>query len=578
MKEFLVTYTDIDILFENCLSMPVYSRIEFLALSQSKSGYTEKTFLNLLLTRWCVYRSHVFSEYEKMGYEKVCEVYGFEFCLKIWDDEPDPFVYIYDLDEYEDEKLLPVGIKNDDLHLEWLNEDVLFLVRDYIYKLDAFFQEKNPQPKTQENPQTTLVQSKSETELNEIPEGIHKIIKSVSRVFANFHLQCINDEICHLPLSIQKKQLKDELMNTNTEIVQLSRDNNLNLRQPNENVLSNDFISRFIARMGQKVFNHYLYCYLSEVDFWKNNMHIKFGAPNEIAIDMPEFNLLIKYLALNLYYDKLLEINDKIENEDKIEESYFSNVLKNPISKTQNDKFNSLVNDCFSIDTLTRQIEGFSTQQERSKYIEFVIDSFNLISLSIWLHILEKQNQLNVKYGTNDFINATGTFGLYIDNPDEIPFEQTTLGMKFKMILNDFIRKCDLLVLKIKGSNEFTNEIISNQTQTTFTTESISGGASNLTFKCNGALLVEIHGHCNNDIFICSETDFVKYVQSANFSLLKIKTKSKVKRLIYYLSNKMGSVWYEETAKSLGYKKSDCSGANVSDIKWKKQLERIIPQ
>ena len=40
----------------------------------------------------------------------------------------------------------------------------------------------------------------------------------------------------------------------------------------------------------------------------------------------------------------------------------------------------------------------------------------------------------------------------------------------------------------------------------------------------------------------------------------------------------MGAIWYEQTAKSLGYKKSDCSGANVTDSKWKKQIQRIIPQ
>ena len=237
-----------------------------------------------------------------------------------------------------------------------------------------------------------------------------------------------------------------------------------------------------------------------------------------------------------------------------------------------------MVNDFFSIDTLTRQIEGISVLKEKSKYIEFVIDRFNMISTSLWLNILEKQNQFNVKFGMSDFNTATGSFGLYIDNPDEIPFDQTALGMKFKMILNDFVRKCDLLILKIKGNNEFTNEIISNQTQTKFTTESVNEGATSLMFKCNEALIVEIHEQCNNEIFICSETDFISCIQNANFSQLIIKTKSKVKLLIFYLSKQMGSVWYEETAKSLGYKKADCSGANVTDIKWKNQLKRIIPQ
>lgn len=40
----------------------------------------------------------------------------------------------------------------------------------------------------------------------------------------------------------------------------------------------------------------------------------------------------------------------------------------------------------------------------------------------------------------------------------------------------------------------------------------------------------------------------------------------------------MGSFWYEKTANSLRYKKSECSGANISDSKWKKQMKRIILQ
>ena len=97
-------------------------------------------------------------------------------------------------------------------------------------------------------------------------------------------------------------------------------------------------------------------------------------------------------------------------------------------------------------------------------------------------------------------------------------------------------------------------------------------------FNFNKSLISNIYEQCNNDIFICSESDFVKCIQTANFSLLKIKTKSKVKLLIYYMSKQMGSIWYKESAKSLGYNKSDCSGANVTDTKWIKLLKRIIPQ
>ena len=149
MNDFLFKNSDIDTMFENCFTMPPYSRVEFLSLTQSKSGFSPKTFLNLLLTRWKDYREQVFSEYLSMGYEEVNKIYGFEFCLKIWGDEPEDFeLYDYtnkdneavlDYSCCENENALSNFTKNEQTEVAWLNEDILFLIRDYIYKLYEFY-------------------------------------------------------------------------------------------------------------------------------------------------------------------------------------------------------------------------------------------------------------------------------------------------------------------------------------------------------------------------------------------------------------------------------------------------------
>jgi hypothetical protein len=105
--------------------------------------------LNLLLTRWKDYREQVFSEYLSMGYEEVNKIYGFEFCLKIWGDEPEDFEFydytnkdneaVLDYSCCENENALSNFTKNEQTEVVWLNEDILFLIRDYIYKLYEFY-------------------------------------------------------------------------------------------------------------------------------------------------------------------------------------------------------------------------------------------------------------------------------------------------------------------------------------------------------------------------------------------------------------------------------------------------------
>ena len=165
---------------------------------------------------------------------------------------------------------------------------------------------------------------------------------------------------------------------------------------------------------------------------------------------------------------------------------------------------------------------------------------------------------------------------LIIDEQSDFMFllmNQSFMILLLKNVQNDFAKNFNI-PLTVNSNLSNTNE----PEQSNLDTESLKEDSVNLKFNGNEALIAKIHEHCNNDIFICNDTDFVNCVLNANFSLLQIKTKSKVKLLIYYLSKQMGAIWYEQTAKSLGYKKSDCSGANVTDSKWKKQIQRIIPQ
>ena len=149
MNDFLFKNSDIDTMFENCFTMPPYSRVEFLSLTQRKSGFSPKIFLNLLLTRWKDYRKQVFSEFIKMGIDEFINTYGFEDSIKIWGDEPEDFEFydytnkdneaILDYSCCENESALSSFTKNEQTEVAWLNEDILFLIREYIYKLYEFY-------------------------------------------------------------------------------------------------------------------------------------------------------------------------------------------------------------------------------------------------------------------------------------------------------------------------------------------------------------------------------------------------------------------------------------------------------
>ena len=96
-------------------------------------------------------------------------------------------------------------------------------------------------------------------------------------------------------------------------------------------------------------------------------------------------------------------------------------------------------------------------------------------------------------------------------------------------------------------------------------------------YKVDINLLRMIYVLCSDEIFKCSEADFYKAVESANFSRVTVIKKHKTQRLIYYLSKVMGSDWYVDAAKSKGWIKDNCSSATVPKDTdgWRESFEKI---
>jgi len=858
MKEFMFTNNDIDALFENCFSMPPYSRIEFLTMTQTKSGYSPKTFLNLLLTRWKDYREQVFSEYLSMGFDEVNKLYGFEFCLKIWDDEPEDFEF-YDYTNKDKESVLDYSCCENEnalsnftinVHTEvaWLNEDILFLIRDYIYKLaekltiqdkavsaesnhdDQFttlinenFSLKcleqqikrfiNPQDKRMyidfvinefnkqeieywlnvvgiqtetntkyntaefsqqvgsfglymNNPDdnafegttvgvkfslylndfvrkceliylrirdNTATQSKTAADIkpietskinnmdNDLFDNLHIYSTSIHNIpiesttieriiYLGFELfqeefadaksytlqnallkckesainvilanlneaiasNCGNDidfsdvsdsETCdysytQIPgeTSIRKKytnikhqpadfqlfrkiwlyrfieEIKDVRNAICTIIEKPVIDNKQTLDMPNKN----DFdIDTHAANFGHcisaatrwdlkeiknsitpstplSVFETYFENHVEYFNNFKKALRLEFDNPingKGFEIDMKnKFYPMIK-LYYNWYdkhkaeteifepynfYEWIYEWTKDTENELN---KYFSSELPNTKSIDIFDKVNEYK--VFSNDLNEKTDAVFKGNGDKAKKLDtyfkdifpdYIQSTNNILTL---LEDMEKSFKSSLPALTEEYnklvlINAglkkqiiesvEKLFAkiLEIDNNrffyeyfEAINYLETRLELENKQIASLF----KTLEKRIKHMNINSNQIITQPETTVNIATKIER-----TYNFNIRLIKEVHDHCNNDIFICNETDFINYIGIANFSLLHIKTKSKVKLLIYLLSYSMGSVWYAETARSISLQKSDCSGANVSDEKWKREMKRIIPQ
>ena len=84
----------------------------------------------------------------------------------------------------------------------------------------------------------------------------------------------------------------------------------------------------------------------------------------------------------------------------------------------------------------------------------------------------------------------------------------------------------------------------------------------------NKPVIKYVYDSFNDDAFSLTETGFCSIVEAADFSPVfgkMSRNKAKIKYMISYLSEVMGGNWYEHAAKSIGFSKSECSGAKVAD-------------
>ena len=84
----------------------------------------------------------------------------------------------------------------------------------------------------------------------------------------------------------------------------------------------------------------------------------------------------------------------------------------------------------------------------------------------------------------------------------------------------------------------------------------------------NKPVIKYVYEFLNGDAFNLTETGFCSIVEAADFSSVfgkMLRNKAKIKYMISYLSEVMGEKWYEHAVKSIGFSKSECSGAKAAD-------------
>lgn len=127
---------NIDTIFIECLKLPVFARVEYLETEHVKSNFSKGTYLKILYDKWKEYKSIVYKKDLEKPFDELVKEKGWEYAaITVYGDEPEPFEHIYseiEFNEIETENIF----KNSDLNnIEWLNEDVLWLLRDYVYRL-----------------------------------------------------------------------------------------------------------------------------------------------------------------------------------------------------------------------------------------------------------------------------------------------------------------------------------------------------------------------------------------------------------------------------------------------------------
>jgi hypothetical protein len=162
---------EIDKIFVGCLKQPVFARVEYLEAEQVKSNFSKKTFLKVLYNKWKEYRAIVFKSDLEKPFDELVKEKGFEYATsKVYGDEPEPFEHIYsgnEINEIETENIFTNSSQN---NLEWLNENILWLLRDYINRL---FEKWNIEQTNPHNQNETPTDNKISTK--ELENCLHLI-------------------------------------------------------------------------------------------------------------------------------------------------------------------------------------------------------------------------------------------------------------------------------------------------------------------------------------------------------------------------------------------------------------------
>ena len=126
----------IDAIFIECLKLPIFARVEYLENEQAKSGFSKGTYLKILYDKWKEYKGIVFKKDLEIPFDELVKTKGWEYAaITVYGDEPEPFDHIYSETEFNEIETENIFKNTNQNSFEWLNENILWLLRDYIYRL-----------------------------------------------------------------------------------------------------------------------------------------------------------------------------------------------------------------------------------------------------------------------------------------------------------------------------------------------------------------------------------------------------------------------------------------------------------
>lgn len=127
---------NIDTIFIECLKLPVFARVEYLEAEQAKSNFSKETYIKILYDKWKEYKSIVFKSDLEKPFDDLVKEKGWEYAaITVYGDEYEPFEHIYSNTEYDEIETEGLFNNLNQNNFEWLTENVLWVLLDYIYRL-----------------------------------------------------------------------------------------------------------------------------------------------------------------------------------------------------------------------------------------------------------------------------------------------------------------------------------------------------------------------------------------------------------------------------------------------------------